>query len=209
MERAGVARARCQTTRTAPAAAGRKKYKVCHAAEDRAQAAAQPAAPARPLAEDLRAALLILQHQDVTRLTAALERLGALLSEWGPAPNLRFDAAAFDAHVTREFSRLAGLIEERPAQARHELRTSTVRALGTRAFRWPPSSPRAPSPPPARPRRPSPAPTWRRSPRGGRRTWSPTGSCWRPCASPAPPSACAAPRPGSASTRSHYEPGPT
>jgi hypothetical protein len=128
-----VSRAKPGRNEPCPCGSG-KKYKVCHAAEDRAQAAARPAAPARPLAEDLRAALLILQHQDVTRLTAALERLGALLTEWGPAPNLRFDAATFDAHVTGEFSRLAEMIEEKPAQARHALRTSTVRALGTRSF---------------------------------------------------------------------------
>ncbi|HSP79072.1 MAG TPA: SEC-C metal-binding domain-containing protein [Myxococcaceae bacterium] len=128
-----MSRARPGRNEPCPCGSG-KKYKVCHAAEDRARAAAQPAVPARPLAEDLRAAMVILHQQDVPRLTAALERLRALLTEWGPAPGLRFDEAAFDAHVTGEFSRLAEAIERQPAQARHELHVSTLRDLGTRAF---------------------------------------------------------------------------
>jgi hypothetical protein len=63
-----------------------------------------------------------------------LDRLGELLAQWGPAPGLRFDAAAFDAHVTRELERMEEAVERDPGQARNALRLGTVRELGTRAF---------------------------------------------------------------------------
>jgi hypothetical protein len=110
-----------------------KKYKVCHAAEDRARAAPPPP-PAHPRAAGGRAAMELLGDPDLSRLSGALERLGTLLSGWGPAPGLRFDDSAFDDHVSQRLPALTGAIEQSPAKARRELLVSTVRALGTRAF---------------------------------------------------------------------------
>lgn len=113
-----------------------KKYKACHAAEDKArEAAAAPAAPTQhPLALDLQAAMAMLGEADMARVSETLDRLGELLAQWGPAPGLRFDAAAFDTHVTRELERLEAAVERDPGQARNALRLGTVRELGTRAF---------------------------------------------------------------------------
>ncbi|HYO55943.1 SEC-C domain-containing protein [Archangium sp.] len=112
-----------------------KKYKACHAAEDRArETAAPPAAAAHPLANDLQAALELLGGEDLSRVSAALDHLGTLLAQWGPAPGLRFDAESFDKHVSRELDRLEEAVARDPAQARNTLRLGTVRELGTRAF---------------------------------------------------------------------------
>jgi hypothetical protein len=110
-----------------------KKYKVCHAAEDRARDAAPPA-PAHPLAADLQAAMELLGDPDVSRLSGALEHLGELLTRWGPAPGLRFDEAAFGAHVFKALEVLPDTVEQDVAQARRELLIGTVRELGTRSF---------------------------------------------------------------------------
>lgn len=120
--------------RNAPCPCGSgKKYKVCHAEADRARASAPPA-PAHPLAADVRAAMDLLGDADVSRLSGALEHLGALLSGWGPAPGLRFEADAFDAHVSQHLPTLSEAIEQSPAKARRALLVGTVRQLGTRAF---------------------------------------------------------------------------
>jgi hypothetical protein len=112
-----------------------KKYKACHAAEDRErETAAPPAATAHPLAHDLQAALDMLGGGDLSRVSAVLDHLGTLLAQWGPAPGLRFDAGAFDKHVSRELDRLEEAVARDPAQARNTLRLGTVRELGTRAF---------------------------------------------------------------------------
>ncbi|WP_199242892.1 YecA family protein [Vitiosangium sp. GDMCC 1.1324] len=113
-----------------------KKYKACHAAEDRErEAAAPPPAPAQhPLAKDLQAAMDMLGEADLTRVSETLDTLGALLTRWGPAPGLRFDAGAFNTYVSRELERLEEAVERDPAQARNALRLGTVRELGTRAF---------------------------------------------------------------------------
>ncbi|WP_224362742.1 YecA family protein [Hyalangium versicolor] len=110
-----------------------KKYKACHAAEDRARAAAPSAAP-HPLAADLKAAMELLGDPDVSKLSRALDHLGSLLAKWGPAPSLRFDSAAFDAHLTQAFEALPDTVEQNPAQAHRELLIGTVRQFGTRAF---------------------------------------------------------------------------
>lgn len=109
-----------------------KKYKACHAAEDRTRPAA--AAPAHPLAADLQAAMALLGEEDTTQLSRALDRLEALLREWGPAPGLRFDAAAFDAHLSQALEPLAPTIEQDPARARRELFSGAAAALASRAF---------------------------------------------------------------------------
>ncbi|MFE8603207.1 YecA family protein [Archangium violaceum] len=112
-----------------------KKYKACHAAEDRAkEAAAAPKPAAHPLANDLQAAMDMLGGGDMSRVSEGLDHLGELLTQWGPAPGLRFDAAAFDKHVSRELERLEDAVARDPAQARNSLRLGTVRELGTRAF---------------------------------------------------------------------------
>src|SRR5512140_2408336 len=110
-----------------------KKYKACHAAEDRARAAPPPAQP-HPLTGDLQAAMALLGDPDVSKLSRALDQLGALLTKWGPAPNLRFDNAAFDAHLTQALEALPDTVEKDPAQAHRELLVGTVRQFGTRAF---------------------------------------------------------------------------
>ncbi|WP_309891664.1 SEC-C domain-containing protein [Archangium sp.] len=113
-----------------------KKYKACHAGDDRAQevAASPPPAAAHPLAKDLQAALDMLGQSDMTRVSETLTRLGELLKGWGPAPGLRFDSDGFEKHVSRQLERLEQAIERDPAQAKHALRVGTVRELGTRAF---------------------------------------------------------------------------
>lgn len=114
-----------------------KKYKACHAGEDRAQevaASPPPAAAAHPLAKDLQIALDMLGQSDMTRVSETLTRLGELLKGWGPAPGLRFDSEGFEKHVSRQLERLEQAIERDPAQAKHALRVGTVRELGTRAF---------------------------------------------------------------------------
>ncbi|NMO20650.1 SEC-C domain-containing protein [Pyxidicoccus fallax] len=110
-----------------------KKYKVCHAAEDRAKAAPPPPTP-HPLAEDLKKAMEVLGDPDTSRLSGCLVRLGALLTEWGPAPGLRFDAKAFADHVGPELARLADKEGQDATSARRELLVGTVRKLGTPAF---------------------------------------------------------------------------
>ena len=113
-----------------------KKYKACHAAEDRAsEAVAAPAAPtAHPLAQDLQAALEMLGESNMARVSETLQRLGELLEGWGPTPGLRFDAQEFDKHVSRSLERLADAVERDPSQAKNALRVGTVRELGTRQF---------------------------------------------------------------------------
>ncbi|EAU67700.1 hypothetical protein STIAU_0473 [Stigmatella aurantiaca DW4/3-1] len=106
---------------------------MCHASEDRARKASPPAA-AHPLTADLRAAMELLGDPDLSRLSRALEHLGALLAGWGPAPGLRFDEAAFDAHIGKALEALAGTAEQEPARDKRELLVGTVRQLGTRAF---------------------------------------------------------------------------
>lgn len=112
-----------------------KKYKACHAAEDRAQeAAAAPKPAAHPLAGDLQVALDMLGGGDMSRVSTALDHLGELLTQWGPGPGLRFDAEAFNKHVSHELERLEDAVARDPAQARNSLRLGTVRELGTKAF---------------------------------------------------------------------------
>jgi hypothetical protein len=110
-----------------------KKYKACHAAEDRAHAAS-PAAPAHPLAAHLQAAMALLGDPDVSKLSRALDHLGGLLASWGPAPGLRFKPDAFDAHIAKALEALPDTVEQDPAQARRELYVGTVNELGTRDF---------------------------------------------------------------------------
>jgi hypothetical protein len=110
-----------------------KKYKACHAAADRARATPPPA-PAHPLAAELQTAMALLGDPDVSKLSRALDQLGNSLASWGPAPALRFDARAFDAHIVKALEALPDTVEEAPAQARRELFVSTVNALGTRDF---------------------------------------------------------------------------
>lgn len=110
-----------------------KKYKACHAAEDRARNAPPPAAP-HPLAKDLREAMELLGDPDVSKLSQALHHLGSLLAGWGPAPGLRFDAAAFDAHISKALEALPDSVEADPAQTRRDLFIGAARAFGTRAF---------------------------------------------------------------------------
>ncbi|GHG63222.1 SEC-C domain-containing protein [Comamonas sp. JC664] len=110
-----------------------KKYKVCHATEDRARAA-PPAAPAAPLRADLEAAMEVLGDPDVSKLSGALERLADLLTDWGPVPGLRFDVKAFSEHVGKELARLSENADQDASTARRELLVGTVRELGTPAF---------------------------------------------------------------------------
>ncbi len=113
-----------------------KKYKACHAAEDRARASATTvsATPAHPLAADLQAAMALLGEEDTSRLSGALDRLEALLRAAGPVPELRFDAKAFDTHVSQALGTLGTAIEENPTQAKRELLSRTAGVLATRAF---------------------------------------------------------------------------
>ncbi len=111
-----------------------KKYKVCHATEERARASAQVTSPAHPLTADLQAAMGVLGEEDTARLSAALDTLDTLLRQWGPAPELRFDGKAFDTHVSQALGALGPAIEKDPARARRELIASTAGALATTAF---------------------------------------------------------------------------
>ncbi len=88
-----------------------KKYKACHAAEDRARAAPPPA-PLHPLASELQAAMALLGDPDVSKLSRALDQLGSTLASWGPAPGLRFEASAFDAHITQALGALPDTVEQ-------------------------------------------------------------------------------------------------
>jgi len=110
-----------------------KKYKACHAAEDRARAAPPPQTP-HPLTADLQAAMALLGDPDVSKLSRALDHLGSLLTRWGSAPHLRFDAAAFDAYLTKALEALPDTVEQNPAQAHRDLLVGAVREFGTRAF---------------------------------------------------------------------------
>ena len=110
-----------------------KKYKVCHAAEDRSREAAA-ASPPHPLAADLQAAMALLGDPDVSKLSRALDHLGTLLTRWGPTPQLRFDTAAFDAHLTKALEALPDTVEQNPAQAHRDLLVGAVREFGTRTF---------------------------------------------------------------------------
>ncbi|MBM7112958.1 SEC-C metal-binding domain-containing protein [Archangium primigenium] len=112
-----------------------KKYKACHAAEDRLRESAAPAPRAgHPLADELQKAMALLRGEDLEGVSRTLEHLGGLLTQWGPVPGLRFDAALFHTHVSRQLDRMEEAVERDPAQARNALRLSTVRELGTRAF---------------------------------------------------------------------------
>ncbi|MRI91657.1 zinc chelation protein SecC [Aggregicoccus sp. 17bor-14] len=125
-----------------------KKYKACHAGEDRERerAAAAPSSPGPRSAQqavgaELDAAVKLLGDADTSRLSAALERLGGLLERFGPAPGLRFAEEAFGQHVSAHLKGLAKAeeagapeAEAAPADARRHLLVSTVRALATPAF---------------------------------------------------------------------------
>lgn len=113
-----------------------KKYKSCHAAEDRArEAAARPPAPsAPPIAQDLQTAIELLSSGDTTRVTQTLQRVAELLSQWGPQPGLRYNAEAFHSYVSEQLERLKEAVERDPAQAYNQLRVSALRELGTRGF---------------------------------------------------------------------------
>ncbi|XXF77712.1 SEC-C domain-containing protein [Myxococcaceae bacterium GXIMD 01537] len=112
-----------------------KKYKACHAAEDRARASAAAASPAaQPLAAELQAAMALLGDPDTAKLTGALDTLEALLRAWGPAPELRFDGPGFDAHVAKAIGAMGAAIEQDTARAKRELLASTAGALATRSF---------------------------------------------------------------------------
>ena len=130
-----------------------KKYKACHAGEDRAaRAAAAPPPPlraapdARKVGAELEAAVQLLGDADTSRLSSALERLGQLLEAFGPAPGLRFPPEAFGAHVSAHLQGLADQEEAGDAaaagtepeaglsDARRALLVSTVRALATPTF---------------------------------------------------------------------------
>ncbi|HET9451134.1 MAG TPA: SEC-C domain-containing protein, partial [Aggregicoccus sp.] len=134
-----------------------KKYKACHAGEDRAARAAaaaaqqqqppRPAPDARQVGAELEAAVQLLGDADTSRLSSALERLGQLLEDFGPAPGLRFPPEAFGAHVSAHLQQLAQQEEAGDAaaeseagpeaglhDARRSLLVSTVRALATPAF---------------------------------------------------------------------------
>ncbi len=78
--------------------------------------------------------MALLGDPDVSKLSRTLDHLGTLLTKWGPAPNLRFDAQAFDEHLTRKLEALPDTVEKNPAQAHRELLVDTVRHFGTRAF---------------------------------------------------------------------------
>lgn len=78
--------------------------------------------------------MALLGDPDVSKLSQALDRLGELLTEWGPAPNLRFDNAAFDTHLTQALEALPDTAEKDPSQAHRELLVGAVRQFGTRAF---------------------------------------------------------------------------
>ncbi|MFP2900703.1 SEC-C metal-binding domain-containing protein, partial [Corallococcus sp. 4LFB] len=112
-----------------------KKYKACHAAEDRAKAATPPpSAPAHPLKQDLEGAMSLLGDADVSRLSQALEHLGVLLAGAGPQPGLRYDDKAFSDHVGQALAKLAAQEGLDAMEARHSLRVGVVRELGTRSF---------------------------------------------------------------------------
>jgi hypothetical protein len=114
-----------------------KKYKVCHAAEDRAKAAPPPSAspsPNNPLKQDMDAALALLGEADVSHLSRALEHLGVLLAAAGVQPGLRFDDKAFSDHVGQSLARLAAEEGLDALRARDTLRLGVIRDLGTRAF---------------------------------------------------------------------------
>jgi hypothetical protein len=78
--------------------------------------------------------MALLGDPDVSKLSRALDHLGSLLTRWGPAPHLRFDAAAFDAYLTKALEALPDTVEQNPAQAHRELLVGAVREFGTRTF---------------------------------------------------------------------------
>lgn len=108
-----------------------KKYKVCHAREDR-ERASPPSAPPAAAEAGMLEALELIQAADVGAIERALQRTGALLQEWGPGEASRFDTKAFDAHIDSEVPRIAALSEEDAERARAALMQSTLAALGTK-----------------------------------------------------------------------------
>jgi hypothetical protein len=78
--------------------------------------------------------MALLGDPDVSKLSRALDHLGALLTRWGPAPQLRFDDAAFDAQLSKALEALPDTVEQAPAQARRDLLVGAVREFGTRPF---------------------------------------------------------------------------
>jgi hypothetical protein len=78
--------------------------------------------------------MALLGDPDVSKLSRALDHLGSLLTRWGPAPHLRFDAAAFDPYLTKALEALPDTVEQNPAQAHRDLLVGAVREFGTRAF---------------------------------------------------------------------------
>jgi hypothetical protein len=113
-----------------------KKYKACHAAEDRAKAAPPPApaTPANPLKQDLEAAVALLGEANVARLSRTLEHLAALLVGAGPQPGLRYDDKTFSDHVGQALAKLAAREDLDALKARDEMRVGVGRELGTRPF---------------------------------------------------------------------------
>jgi len=78
--------------------------------------------------------MALLGDPDVSKLSRALDHLGSLLTHWGSAPHLRFDAAAFDAYLSKALEALPDTVEQNPAQAHRDLLVGAVREFGTRAF---------------------------------------------------------------------------
>lgn len=78
--------------------------------------------------------MALLGDPDVSKLSRALDHLGSLLTRWGPAPHLRFDAAAFDAYLSKALEALPDTVEQNPAQAHRDLLVGAVREFGTSAF---------------------------------------------------------------------------
>ena len=109
-----------------------KKYKACHASEDRArEPAASNGLPSGAQA-GMQAALALIQAADVPRIEAALQRTGALLAAWGPGEATRFPEKAFDAHIDQEVPRVSSLAETNAEEARASLMRSTLGALGSK-----------------------------------------------------------------------------
>ncbi|WP_338864419.1 YecA family protein [Myxococcus stipitatus] len=107
-----------------------KKYKVCHAAQDRANAPPPSVPVHRPQEASFLATKGRQKQADGSYPMFVLERFGQLLAGWGPEPKLRFDVDAFDSFVN---THLARLTEEEAADAAsmyQALFTGWMRELG-------------------------------------------------------------------------------